>query len=445
MDDGPCAIRGGHLGGLLASSESGVGVSGLGLGGCGLGFFRGFGFFSGREVVFVFLAVTGVEEGLGIGVPRDAEARDLGGGSEFGGLGRVALIAGHRKEVLLCGSERGDSGQGEKCDRARHGLYVTAEAVRAAMPGGRYLAASNPSGIGSRPYGQVGTMDLNLTSLWIKIENFDIDGEKVALPFVKRLARENGWTIRFAERAIEEYRKFLFLAMAAEHPVTPSKAVDEVWHLHLTYTISYWERLTKEVLPRPLHHHPTKGGKSESSKHEDQYVRTLAAYERYFGAPAPQDLWPRRGSVPPKHSAWKSWLKGAAVALGGASVVAGCMPFIGQSGGGGSTLWMVLGGVGVVIVGGIFWAMRSADSGMAGPIDPAGPNPDPRREHTGYAGSACSSASSGHFIDHGGSHSETSGAGDTGSGDSGSGDSAGGDSGGSGCGSGCGGGGGCSS
>ncbi len=40
----------------------------------------------------------------------------------------------------------------------------------------------------------------------------------------------------------DEYRRFAFLAATAGHPVTPSDAVDQAWHLHLTYSRDYWDR-----------------------------------------------------------------------------------------------------------------------------------------------------------------------------------------------------------
>ena len=105
------------------------------------------------------------------------------------------------------------------------------------------------------------------------------------------MAWENGWSRRLADRAIEEYKRFMFLAVVAGHPVTPSDQVDQVWHLHLLYTRSYWDRFCGEVLGRPVHHGPTKGGTQESSKFEQWYERTLASYRTVFGEP-PSDLWP---------------------------------------------------------------------------------------------------------------------------------------------------------
>ena len=139
-------------------------------------------------------------------------------------------------------------------------------------------------------------MSLNMSStqrlLWSRLESFTIGDPAASLGFAQRLARDNGWPLEFARRTIDEYKRFLFLAVEAGHPVTPSDEVDQAWHLHLVYTESYWNELCREILPRPLHHGPTKGGKREGDKFGDWYSRTLRSYERYFGGPAPADIWP---------------------------------------------------------------------------------------------------------------------------------------------------------
>ncbi len=128
--------------------------------------------------------------------------------------------------------------------------------------------------------------------LWQAIGQFSIDEGEPAFTFAARLARENGWTLQWSQRVIEEYKRFIYLAMAAGHPVTPSDEVDQAWHLHLTYTRSYWERLCGQVLPRPLHHGPTRGGEAESAKFHAWYSDTLASYARLFGEAPPADVWP---------------------------------------------------------------------------------------------------------------------------------------------------------
>lgn len=128
-----------------------------------------------------------------------------------------------------------------------------------------------------------------------RIQAFSPDEPGVVFPFSARLAREHGWTRAFTGRVVEEYRRFLYLAMTAGHPVTPSVAVDEAWHLHLTYTRSYWDGLCGRVLGRPLHHDPTKGGAAEGTKFVDWYARTLESYRAAFGHEPPRDVWPATG------------------------------------------------------------------------------------------------------------------------------------------------------
>lgn len=131
-----------------------------------------------------------------------------------------------------------------------------------------------------------------LTPLWRRLESFAIGAPGAALSFAERLARENGWALSRAERTVAEYRRFLYLCIEAGHPVTPSDAVDQAWHLHLTYTESYWDDLCRDLLGRPLHHGPTRGGPAEDAKYRDWYERTLMSYEHHFGMPPPADLWP---------------------------------------------------------------------------------------------------------------------------------------------------------
>src|SRR6476620_6216517 len=129
-------------------------------------------------------------------------------------------------------------------------------------------------------------------SLWKRIEAFSLDEPGVQFSFSQRLARENRWTIARARRGIEEYKRFMCLGCVADHPVSPSEDVDQVWHLHLAYTQSYWTDFCGKILGRPFHHCPTKGGEAESAKFEDWYAKTLQSYRRFFGEEPPRDIWP---------------------------------------------------------------------------------------------------------------------------------------------------------
>jgi len=124
-----------------------------------------------------------------------------------------------------------------------------------------------------------------------RVQQFSFDEPDAVFPFSQRLARDNGWTIQYTQRVIDEYKKFLVLAAIAGHPVTPSEQVDQVWHLHLTYTHSYWDQLCAETLQKPLHHHPTRGGSGEYKKFYKWYSETLISYEKFFNQSPPSDIW----------------------------------------------------------------------------------------------------------------------------------------------------------
>ncbi|MEM1253086.1 MAG: hypothetical protein AAGI69_11680 [Cyanobacteria bacterium P01_H01_bin.21] len=130
------------------------------------------------------------------------------------------------------------------------------------------------------------------SELFERLQAFSLDIESAEMPFSKRLARDNGWPVHYARRVIDEYKKFAFLAVVADHPVTPSDQIDQVWHLHLTYTHSYWEDFCSQVLQTPLHHEPTLGGDDENQKFDEWYRTTLESYEQFFDVKPPADIWP---------------------------------------------------------------------------------------------------------------------------------------------------------
>lgn len=215
-----------------------------------------------------------------------------------------------------------------------------------------------------------------------RLWQLELDHDGSSLPFSRRLARDNGWSRDYADRAVEEYRRFVYLAAVAGHPVTPSDEVDQVWHLHLCYTRSYWDEMCGEILGMPLHHGPTRGGKSERAKFDDWYRCTLASYERVFGEQPPRELWPE----PAERFAVRQWRRVdvgdtwlvsrarvqrqamAVVAVFGLLLVAGCSSMLGDNVGGTIAVLSLFG------VGGlIFVLIRSGTSkGAGGPGSQAG-------------------------------------------------------------------------
>lgn len=130
------------------------------------------------------------------------------------------------------------------------------------------------------------------TALWKSLEAFSFDPPGVALSFSGRLQRENGWSAKHTAAVMAEYRRFLYLCAEAGHPVTPSDDVDQAWHLHLSYTRSYWDELCGDILGKPLHHGPTQGGSGEAEKFREWYEATLRAYREHFGKEPPATVWP---------------------------------------------------------------------------------------------------------------------------------------------------------
>jgi len=127
--------------------------------------------------------------------------------------------------------------------------------------------------------------------LWQKLKSFQVDSDAAAFPFSQRLARDNQWSHAYALEVIKEYKRFVYLAMVAGFEVTPSDEVDQVWHLHLTYTHSYWGAF-QEILEEPLHHGPTQGGGAEKIRYWQNYARTLQGYTDEFGVTPPSRIWP---------------------------------------------------------------------------------------------------------------------------------------------------------
>ncbi|MCX6316556.1 MAG: hypothetical protein NTW29_04655 [Bacteroidetes bacterium] len=129
-------------------------------------------------------------------------------------------------------------------------------------------------------------------TLWNGIRLFAIDEPGAAVKYSDKLRQSSHWTPAYTSRVIEEYRKFIFLCMVLPRGASPSQAVDEAWHMHLTYTVNYWDGLCANILGKPLHHHPSRGGPEEKHKHTDWYQETLEGYQYYFGEQPPRDIWP---------------------------------------------------------------------------------------------------------------------------------------------------------
>ena len=145
-------------------------------------------------------------------------------------------------------------------------------------------------------------------ALWLRLKSYEFDhlvppnlwqrvveafggSDAATKAFADKLARKLGWSTPFALRAIAEYRKFVYLGMVSDFPVTPSKVIDQVWHEHQLFTQGY-RRFCRELLGRHFDHHPELIRADEQlADYQAQYHGTLALYQQEFNQEPPPDIW----------------------------------------------------------------------------------------------------------------------------------------------------------
>lgn len=94
-----------------------------------------------------------------------------------------------------------------------------------------------------------------------------------------------GWKIEQVTRAIEQYRRFLFLNyLYPNQQIVPTQEIDRVWHAHILDTEKY--RQDCELLfGHFLHHYPYFGIRDEADRQqlEQAFSQTQELFKSYFG------------------------------------------------------------------------------------------------------------------------------------------------------------------
>jgi len=124
--------------------------------------------------------------------------------------------------------------------------------------------------------------------LWKKVEAYNFDFPISEYGFSTRLAYENNWTINYTQKAILEYKKFMFLAATSSVMVSPSAIVDIVWHQHLIFTQLYNKFC--DVLGKRIEHIPSTHNRAEKEKFAQAKESTRVLYEGFFGK-QPEEFW----------------------------------------------------------------------------------------------------------------------------------------------------------
>lgn len=134
------------------------------------------------------------------------------------------------------------------------------------------------------------TLTLNRmnTPLWTSILAFDFDAPLSEYGFTTRLSKENYWTRNFTDKAILEYKKFMYLAATSDLMVSPSEMVDVVWHQHLIFTQSYADFCN--LLGKQIQHVPSTHNRADFIKFQQAKERTTKLYHQEFGE-QPKDIW----------------------------------------------------------------------------------------------------------------------------------------------------------
>lgn len=95
------------------------------------------------------------------------------------------------------------------------------------------------------------------------------------------------WTPERVQIAVEEYRRFLYLAMT--HPdvslIPPTPDIDEVWHNHILYTVQYADDC-ETLFGEFFHHQP-----GEGEMPMNLYQETLELYRTVFRTEPSGQLW----------------------------------------------------------------------------------------------------------------------------------------------------------
>ncbi len=144
--------------------------------------------------------------------------------------------------------------------------------------------------------------------LWLRLRNYHFDQlvpphladhvqvvfggpDAFTHAFADKLARKLRWSVPFALRAIDEYKKFVYLGLVAEFPVTPPKVIDQVWHEHLLFSRGY-RAFCADVLRRDFDHHPELVPLEEqTSVFRSQYEATRELYRTEFNREPPAECW----------------------------------------------------------------------------------------------------------------------------------------------------------
>ena len=109
--------------------------------------------------------------------------------------------------------------------------------------------------------------------------------------FANKIMKKHRLPRAFTFRAIEEYKKFVYLGVISDFIVTPSKYIDLIWHEHLLFSKAYRE-FCNEVIHYQFDHQPELiSSEDQTELFTVQYLETLDLYRKEFGMEPPDNIW----------------------------------------------------------------------------------------------------------------------------------------------------------
>ena len=149
---------------------------------------------------------------------------------------------------------------------------------------------------------------MNKKELWEKIRDYKFNnlvpqstfeniiealgGKNVPVrAFASKIMKKHRLPRAFTFKAIEEYKKFIYLGVISDFIVTPSKYIDLIWHEHLLFSKGYRD-FCDQVIHYQFDHQPELVSTQEqTSLYAVQYLETLDLYSKEFGMEPPGNIW----------------------------------------------------------------------------------------------------------------------------------------------------------
>jgi hypothetical protein len=124
--------------------------------------------------------------------------------------------------------------------------------------------------------------------LWQRLTEHDFPLDDQGKTLLSHLVDETTLNAWKADIAVQEYRKFLFLAAVSDEMVAPSPLLHRLWLTHIEHTRAYIDVFSPRIIGHVIHHAPG----PDHAEATAPYRATLALYEHEFGQRPFHKVWP---------------------------------------------------------------------------------------------------------------------------------------------------------